>query len=368
MTEPASGTSRSDSDFSVIDDLSSVVEPGAAGARGAGGGASPLAPSVPVAPLPVRRTFDRGLIGTTEWIALGASVIWLVLSLMFWAGGSGSDTRGGVSATLLAVLGIVLPIVMIWVAAVTARTAHELRSEAHDLKTAVEAMRAAWISQQQSRAGQTIERKLDEVAQVARQTENAVTTIAGRRDAMPRPGPAARGRADEQPSLALGPTAEDAATPVSAVDFVRALNFPDSAEDRDGIRALRNALADPSAARLIRAAQDVLNLLAQDAIFMDDLTPSGTRVDLWRRFAQGERGPEITAIGAVSDRSSQLLAASRMRSDTIFRDAVHHFLRQFDKTFASFEKSATDAEVHALAQTRTARAFMLMGRVTQIFD
>jgi hypothetical protein len=57
-----------------------------------------------------------------------------------------------------------------------------------------------------------------------------------------------------------------------------------------------------------------------------------------------------------------------MREDTIFRDAAHHFLRQFDKTFQDFEKNATDAEVIELAETRTARAFMLLGRVTGIFD
>jgi hypothetical protein len=57
-----------------------------------------------------------------------------------------------------------------------------------------------------------------------------------------------------------------------------------------------------------------------------------------------------------------------MRQDTIFRDTAHHFLRQFDKTFQEFEKNASDQEIAALAETRTARAFMLLGRVTGIFD
>ena len=57
-----------------------------------------------------------------------------------------------------------------------------------------------------------------------------------------------------------------------------------------------------------------------------------------------------------------------MRQDTIFRDTAHHFLRQFDKTFTEFEKNATDQEIVALSETRTARAFMLAGRVTGIFD
>ena len=46
----------------------------------------------------------------------------------------------------------------------------------------------------------------------------------------------------------------------------------------------------------------------------------------------------------------------------------HHFLRTFDKTFAAFEPNATDEELADLAETRTARAFMLFGRVTGTFD
>ncbi len=50
---------------------------------------------------------------------------------------------------------------------------------------------------------------------------------------------------------------------MSVADFIRALNFPDSPEDRDGFRALRRALEDRTMAKLIRAAQDVLTLSVQ---------------------------------------------------------------------------------------------------------
>ena len=69
----------------------------------------------------------------------------------------------------------------------------------------------------------------------------------------------------------------------------------------------------------------------------------------------------------MRDRTSLALTAGRMRQDTIFRDAAHHFLRQFDRTFAEFEKIATDQDIVNLAETRTARAFMLFGRVAGIF-
>jgi hypothetical protein len=57
-----------------------------------------------------------------------------------------------------------------------------------------------------------------------------------------------------------------------------------------------------------------------------------------------------------------------MREDPVFRDAAHHFLRSFDRAFQEFEAGASDAEVSDMAETRTARAFMLFGRVTGTFD
>jgi hypothetical protein len=174
--------------------------------------------------------------------------------------------------------------------------------------------------------------------------------------------------AAEQAALALGTPPEDLRPPISVSDFIRALNFPESPEDKEGFRALRLALEDRAVAKLIRASQDVLTLLSQDGIYMDDLTPDLSRPDLWRRFAAGERGRSIAGLGGIRDRSALSLTAGRMKTDPVFRDAAHHFLRTFDKTFAAFEPNASDAELADLGDTRTARAFMLLGRVSGTFD
>ena len=57
-----------------------------------------------------------------------------------------------------------------------------------------------------------------------------------------------------------------------------------------------------------------------------------------------------------------------MREDMIFRDAAHHFLRKYDQMLVAFEADGTDEDIAALAETRTSRAFMLLGRVTGAFD
>ena len=312
----------------------------------------------------------------TEIVAAILSLLWLAAVVAYFTLGEGDPATATESgdSLLLQLFVIFLPIALIWVAAVTARTIRILRDEAQRLQVAVEAMRRTYVQQQQSAAAAVaakpnVERKLDEIAAATRQTETALATFtSSRRDGAAARPAAAPPAASEQPTLALGTPAEDLRPPMTTEEFIIALNFPDNPDDKEGFRCLRLALEDRDAARLIRAAQDVLTLLAQDGIYVDDLRPDRARPELWRRFAAGERGRAIAALGGIRDRSSIALTSGRMRADAIFRDAAHHFLRQFDRSFQTFEKTATDQDIVELADTRTARAFMLFGRVAGVFD
>lgn len=310
-------------------------------------------------------------------IAIALTCVWLVMVGGFFFLAGGSSESGSAFGSLMILMAVFLPIALIWVAAVTSRTARAMRAEARKLQASIDSLRQAWQSQN-AVARPSVEKRLEEIATAARQAEHAIATFTSRRDsdavhpsadhkaALAAPPPPRPG--EEQPALALGTPAEDLANPVSVSDFIRALNFPDSQDDKEGFRALRRALDDRALAKLVRASQDVLTLLGQDGIYMDDLRPDRARPELWRRFAKGERGKAIAGLGGIRDRSSLALTAGRMRQDTIFRDAAHHFLRQFDKTVAEFEKNATDQNLNELSETRTARAFMLLGRVTGTFD
>lgn len=316
----------------------------------------------------------------TEIVAGLLSVVWVVAVLAYiLASPPGDDVQTlGLVMTLLIVF---LPLALIWVAVITLRSVRDLRAEASRLQAAVDAMRTSYVqtaAQVEAAAIKpSVEKKLDEIAAATKQAGTVLATFSSRRDttltvpSADRKAALAAPRADpeaEQPGLALGTPAESLRPPLSMGDFIRALQFPETPEDKEGFRALRLALEDREVARLIRAAQDVLTLLSQEGIYMDDLRPEMTRPDLWRRFAAGERGRTVAAVGGIRDRSSLALTASRMREDTIFRDAAHHFLRTFDKMFQAFEKNASDAELADLADTRTARAFMLFGRVAGVFD
>lgn len=320
-----------------------------------------------MAPQNIRRSVRAELVAgglTLAWLV--AAAVWLIPAP------EGLGTSGYVMTLLL----VLLPVAVIWVALVTLRALRELRAEARQLQVTLDQMRtnmapggrdpgqgSVAVSPAQPGPHQASPQQAG--PRVPARQLDAPATFASRRDASraaaPRP-------TEEQPALALGTPAEDLRPPLAVADFIRALQFPESPDDKEGFRAMRAALEDRGVSKLIRAAQDVLTLLAQEGIYMDDLTPERARPELWRSFAQGERGRSISGLGGIRDRSSLALTAGRMREDPIFRDAAHHFLRTFDRTFAEFEARATDSELIELADSRTARAFMLFGRVAGVFD
>ena len=326
-----------------------------------------------------------------EVIALSLSALWLLGVTVFFfvvgareMGGASDGLRG-----LTVIFAVFMPIALIWVATMAASSARSVRAETRRLEEALDALRQAYVSQKQAegtaQVSPSVERKLDQIVAAQRAAEAAIANFSATK-ADTAPAPKAEPRAPVSEKGVLAPPASDPADvddlqarlsfedeekeaqPITIADFITAMNFPKTAEDAAGFRALRRAMQDRRAASVLQASQDLLTLLSQEGIYMDDLQPDPARPELWRRFAQGERGRAIAALGGIRDRSGIALTAARMRQDHIFRDTAHHFLRRFDTVFSEFETYASDAEIVALADTRTARAFMLLGRVAGTFD
>ena len=303
------------------------------------------------------------------------SLLWLAAaSLYLFVLGPGSAAAERAAHVATGLMAVVMPVALLWLGAIAARAGHTMREESARLHATIDAIREAQIAQGKALGAPTdtsVAQKLDEIIAARRTRETAPATVSPARPPEP-PGPAraappAQPQQGAQEALPLDTPAEDTAPPLARSDFIRALNFPESPEDKAGFNALRRALKDRPTAQLVRAAQDVLTLMAQDGLYMDDLRPDMARPEIWRRFAAGERGRAISALGGIRDRSSLSLLAARMKQDTIFRDVAHHFLRLFDRTVSDFVETATDADISALSDTRTARAFMLLGRISGTF-
>ena len=149
-----------------------------------------------------------------EWAAGGLAVIWVVAvaAYVFTA-----PTDSGSLGFVLTLLVVFLPLALIWAAITTLRSVRALRAEAARLQATVDAMRAAYVSQQQGGLRPSVERKLDEIAATTRHTETALASFNSRRDTgLTQPSadrkavmmaPSQQPEA-EQPGLALGTPAE----------------------------------------------------------------------------------------------------------------------------------------------------------------
>ena len=318
-------------------------------------------------------------LGAAEIGAAALTLVWLGLCAGIYVTSDRPVAEQGGLTALLTEAGVAMPVLLIWVAALTLRSLRLLGAEAAELREALTVLRQAQLAQQHA-AGLSRRAAHDEGPLPPRPAETGPAmppapasppqATAPRQPARPAaasPAPA-QTTADGQTLLALGPPAEITGDPVPAAELILALNFPDDADDTAAIVALRRALQNHTMAKLIRAAQDVLTLLGRDGIFMDGFQPDRARTEVWRRFAAGERGREIAALGGIRDRETLATLAVRMRQDPVFRDAAHHFLRSFDRCCAAFAETAEDADLAAFAETRTAKAFMLIGRVSGTFD
>ena len=126
---------------------------------------------------------------------------------------------------------------------------------------------------------------------------------------------------------------------------------PEIANQLDIVNRMSRIGATPETASVV-SPEDIFSARqVVDGIYMDDLTPELPRPELWRRFAAGERGRSIAGLGGIRDRSGLALTAARMKADPVFRDAAHHFLRSFDRTFAVLEPNATDADLAELTRS-----------------
>ena len=301
-----------------------------------------------------RQRFRSGL--TPPRLRAASLVTWLIAALVFLVL-LAREQMDALTRTVLAV-SVFVPAVAITLALLIAAAAQRLSEETHLLQGAVEALRRDLLQRE------TYGRPALALATATEEPDApAPVFLSQRRQRSTLAQPPV-----DQPALALDTEHAPAQESVDPAILIRALNFPDDENDVAGFEALRRALAQPRLAALIRAAQDVLTRLAQEGIYMDDLRPDRARPEFWRAFAQGARGPLIAPLGGIRDRSCLAITTGRMRADPGFRAAAHLFLREFDHMLSQFEPEADDTQITALSETRSARAFMLLGRVSGVFS
>jgi hypothetical protein len=347
----------------------------------------------------------RALPRFRRWAAL-ASVAWAAVvggyAIGFFGAAAGQLGRGTVFLDgMFFLAALVLPLILVWLAAWLAEELERQREVIAALAEltpplfgALDATRAALdrhgpASPEEIRkavqgalaAGRgpdlsaPVERLLAGQAQILAALRSLVDPPAARAAPEPpaEPAPAARPKKPRakvvpppEPSLPLLPDPGPEARPGWAV-LIRALDFPRDADDAEGFRALAEALRHHSLQQMLQAAEDVLNLLSQEGVYMDDLAVAPCDPAAWRRFMEGARGAEVTAVGGIRDPHALETARRLTKVDPIFRDTALFFQRRFDVVLSEFADGASDAQIAELAGTRSGRAFMLLARLSGSF-
>ena len=352
--------------------------------------------------------------------AILASVVWAVLvgayALAFLGGAS--EARGTVLIDgLFFLVSLVLPLILVWLAAFLAEELLRQRDVVAALAEAaaptIEAMEATRATLQKhgpaspddlhkavqgallGARGPDHGPRIEELVAGQAELYRLMNAIASRpaptmtvpaSPAAEAPAPAAEDASEapepEAPEAETPKAEEPAASEPDAVaeaprevafglgwsDLTRALDFPRDGDDAEGFRALKAALRHHSLARMLQAAEDVLNFLSQEGVYMEDATVEAADSDDWRRFIAGERGAGVAGVGAIRDPATLDQVRALMKSDAIFRDTALFFQRRFDVVLHEFGANATDDQLTRLADTRSARAFVLLSRLGGSFD
>ncbi len=149
--------------------------------------------------------------------------------------------------------------------------------------------------------------------------------------------------------------------------LLKALNFPDDAKDMIGFEALKIANQNKPIADLLRASEDFLNLLAHQGIYLDDLNFDKPSVEAWRNFSSNELPVSAKKLDCIGIEQHFDKLKARMRSDTIFRDSAFILIRRFDQLMKEKLSEATDQQVFSISNTRTGKAFLIIGKISDIF-
>ena len=309
------------------------------------------------------------------------SIVWVVFSIFFLTFGEDRTDENLEKANfLLNCLAVFIPVVVIVTFSIVLKMSGKLKGEVLKLQTEIDAMRRTYVTQQQV-SGLTIrpgiEKKINEIEAAQKKTDNEVAKFSTRRETNEHSDQKAalsKSKAtfkNDEPPLPLEVKENDIGSSNPSIligDFIKAADLPNSPDDKESLDALRKALEDRDLAKLLNATQDTLQILSKEGIYLDALNVEPGDVKLWREFGKGKRGKSLSGIVRFSEDEVIEKVNMRFRTDTVFKDVVHHFLRQFDSVFTEFNNNASDDDIAIFSNTRTAITFLILASVAGTFD
>lgn len=264
--------------------------------------------------------------------------------------------------TLRNSVALIGPILLIWLAAAHFRSSRNARDHIWALYSELNSLRESLYPEAQREEDGFQEEPLDTHAEheLPVETEHEVETYE------PEPTFASDTEYEEQSEAASSSQMETDSTARMSLPLdtlIRALSFADHEDDTEGFEAIDRAMDNDTTARLLEASQDVLHRLSTLNIFVDNLTLDIAQHEVWRFHAANASKSEIATLGAIKETDALEGVANLLEQDEQFRESAQNLIDQVNDQMMGIIGDADADQVAAFANSRTIRAFILLGNI-----
>ena len=258
--------------------------------------------------------------------------------------------------TLTLVTLLLVPAVLIWLAAASVATSLQTDNRLWRLESDIRNLRSQLSSDRIIRdQGNQPERFAEHVNAHEEDAETSVKPPEGQL-------PVEEGgssRSDVDHPAADAPTEQDEEI-VSNSILIRALNFAEDEKDVAGIAAVETAARIPEVADLLNSSMRVLELFADIGITVDQVSTQLSNPDDWRNAALDDSGRPFTGLYQILDpRFATAVRRARQRNPEL-ADASRDLRERATALLERFMQDADDNEIIGLLNTRTYRSFILL--------
>lgn len=151
---------------------------------------------------------------------------------------------------------------------------------------------------------------------------------------------------------------------MNADTLIRAFNLPNDENDTEGYDAIEAAVKIESIGTLLQNSHQLLYTLADFDLIMDELEIDLGLISTWRKFAADNAESTVSSLGGTGTFVEIDKVSSIVTERSEFEELANTFSSQMEEFISQAIPQLKDEEIRELAQTRTFRAFLLLGQVT----
>lgn len=284
------------------------------------------------------------------------TVVWVCIFgfVNFWDDPSTPLLLSPGTLTLITLL--LVPAVLIWLAAASVATSIQTDNRLWRLESDIRNIRSQLSNGRRIRDQGNHHERLGDPVGVPQDDEVASVQPSEGQQTVEEGGDL---QTDADPPAADTPT-EQYEEIVSNSVLIRALNFAEDDRDVAGIAAVETAARIPEVADLLNSSMRVLELFADIGITVDQMSTQLSNPDDWRNAALAETGRPFTGLYQILDRRFATAVRTARQGNPEFADASRDLRERATAMLEKFAQDADDNEIIGLLNTRTYRSFILL--------